>query len=61
MFLETLELFFKTRSSKIYSSPRLSTLSYIKKTKVNVEILADIDISLLVGEGIRGVICHGTH
>ena len=26
-----------------------------------METLTDIDMSLLVGEGIRGVICHGTH
>ena len=26
-----------------------------------MEILTDTDMSLLVGEGFRSVICHGTH
>ena len=30
----------------------------LKKTKVNLDLLSDINMSLLVEKGVRGGICH---
>ena len=35
--------------------------SLLKKAGVNLELLADIDILLMVEEGIRGGICQAIH
>ena len=35
--------------------------SNLKKTKVKLNLLTDIDILLMVEKGIRGVICHGIY
>ena len=32
--------------------------SCLKKTKVKLDLLTDIDMILMAGEGIRGGICH---
>ena len=33
----------------------------LKKTGVNLELLTDVDMLLMVEEGIRGGICHAKH
>ena len=44
--------------SKFLSAPRLAWQASLKKTKVKLELLIDIDMLLLVKKGIRGGICH---
>ena len=43
------------------SPPRLAWEACIKKTKVNLELLTDIDMLLMVEKGIRGGICEAIH
>ena len=40
------------------SAPGLAWQACLKKTGVNLELLTDIDMLLMVEEGIRGRICH---
>ena len=35
--------------------------SLLKKIEVKLELLTDIDMLLMVEEGIRGAICHALH
>ena len=43
------------------STPGLVWQVCLKKTGVNLELLTDIDMLLMVEEGIRGGICHAIH
>ena len=43
------------------SAPGLVWQACLKKTGVNLELLTDIDMLLMVEEGIRGGICHVIH
>ena len=43
------------------SAPGLVWQACLKKTRVRLELLTDIDMLLLVEKGIRGGICHSTH
>ena len=43
------------------SSPGLSWQAYLKKTKVELELLTNIDMLLMVEKGIRGRICQAIH
>ena len=43
------------------SVPGLGWQACLKKTGVNLELLTDIDMLLMVEEGIRGGICHVIH
>ena len=42
-------------------APRLAWQTCLKKTKVKLELLTDVDVLLMVEEGIRGGICHAIH
>ena len=43
------------------SAPGLAWQACLKKTKVKLELLTDIDMLLMVEKGIRGGICQATH
>ena len=46
---------------KFLSAPGLAWQAALKKTKVKLELLADIDMLLMVKKCIRGGICHAIH
>ena len=43
------------------SAPGLAWQAYLKKTEVELELLTNIDMLLMVKNGIRGWICHSIH
>ena len=43
------------------SAPGLAWQACLKKTKVELELLTNIDILLMVKKGVRGGICHAIH
>ena len=43
------------------SAPGLAWQACLKKTGVRLELLTDVDMLLMVEEGIRGGICHAIH
>ena len=47
--------------SYFYSAPGLAWQACLKKTKVKLELLTDIDMLLMVEKGTRGGICQATH
>ena len=47
--------------ANILSAPGLAWQACFKKTGVKLELLTDIDMLLMVEEGIRGEICHVIH
>ena len=47
--------------SLILSAPGLAWKAAIKKTKVKLDLLTDIDILLIVEKGISGGICHSIY
>ena len=56
MCLEIYEL----NSAKFLSAPGLAWPA-LKKTKVKLDLLTDIDMLLMVGKSIRGGICHSIY
>ena len=44
--------------AKYLSAPGLAWQAALEKTDVKLEVLTDIDMLLMVEEGIIGVICH---
>ena len=48
-------------SAKFLSAPGLSWQGALKKARVKLHLLTDIDMLLMVKKGIRGGICHGIH
>ena len=60
---------FRNRYLKIYeldpakflSAPGLAWQAALKKAKVKLDLLIDIDMLLMVEEGIRGGICHSIY
>ena len=44
-----------------FSASELAWKAAFKKTEVKLELLADIDILLMVEKEIRGEICHAIH
>ena len=47
--------------SYFYSAPGLAWQACLKKTKVKLELLTDIDMLLMVEKGTRGGICQAIH
>ena len=60
---------FRGKCIKIYeldpahflSAPGLAWQACLKKTKVKLELLTDIDMLLMVEKGIRGGMCQAIH
>ena len=60
---------FRNKNIEIYeldpahfvSAPGLAWQAYLKKSRVELELLTDIDMLLMVQKGIRGGICHAIH
>ena len=46
---------------KFLPAPGLAWQAALKKTEVKLELLADIDMLLMVEKGIRGGICHAIY
>ena len=46
---------------KFLTAPGLAWQAVLRKTKVKLDILTDIDILLMVEKGIRGGICHSIY
>ena len=49
---------YQLNSAKHIAVPRLARQAALKSTKVELELLIDIDMLLMVKKGIRGGICH---
>ena len=49
---------YKLDSAKFISAPGLAWQAALKKTKVELDLLTDIDMLLMVEKGIREGICH---
>ena len=47
--------------AKFLSAPGLAWQAALKKAKVKLELLTDIDMLLMVEKGIRGGICHSIY
>ena len=47
--------------TKFLSAPRLACQAALKNTKVKLDLLTDIDMLLMVGNAIRGRICHSIY
>ena len=43
------------------SAPGLASQACLEKARVKLELLADIDMPMIVEKGIRGGICHAIH
>ena len=44
--------------AKFHSAPGLASKAHLKKTKVRLQLLTDIDMLLMVEKGIKCNICH---
>ena len=51
---------YELNSAKFLSAPGLVWQAALKKAKVKLDLLTDIDIVSMVEKGITGVICHST-
>ena len=47
--------------AKSFSAPGVAWQAALKKTKVKLDLLTDIDMLLIVEKGIRGGICHSIY
>ena len=47
--------------ARFLSVPGLAWQAFLNKTKVELELLTDVDMLLMVEKGIRGGICHAIH
>ena len=47
--------------AKFFSAPELAWQAALKKTKVKLDPITDIDILLMVEKGVRGAICHSIY
>ena len=52
---------YKLDPAQFFSAPGLALQACLKNTKVELELLADIDMRLMVEKGTRGGICQAIH
>ena len=52
---------YKLDPAKFLSAPGLAWQAALKKTKVKLDLLTDIDMLLMVQKGISGGICHSIY
>ena len=52
---------YKVDSAHFLNVPGLAWQTALKKTKVKLDVLADIDLLLIVQKGIRGGISHAIY
>ena len=61
MFLKVSEKkclkFYHLDPVKVFSAPGIAWQAVLKKTEVKLELLTDIDMILMVENGIKGAIC----
>ena len=43
------------------SAPRLAWQAFLRKTEVELELITNVDMSLMIEKGIKGRICHSIH
>ena len=64
MYLRTLEICLEINEldfAKFLSAPGLAWQAALRKTKVKLDLLTDIDMLLMVEKGIRGGISHSIY
>ena len=65
MYLKNLEIFalklYELDTAKLLSAPALAWQAALKKTKVKLDLLTDIDMFGMVIKEIRGGTCHFIH
>ena len=52
---------YKLDPAQFLSAPELAWQAALKKTKVKLDLLTDIDMLVIVEKGIRGRICHSVY
>ena len=52
---------YKLDPAKFVSAPGLAWQAALKKTKLKLDLLTDIDMLLMVEKGMRGGICHSIY
>ena len=52
---------YKLDPAKFILAPRLALQAALKKNKVKLDLLIDMDMLLMIEKGIRGGICHSLH
>ena len=57
-FWNTFSVIYKVDSARFLNVPGLAWQTALKKTKVKLDVLTDIDLLLIVEKGIRGGIFH---
>ena len=64
MYLKTFQIcleIYKLHSAKFLSAPGLAWQAALKKSKVKLDLLTDIDMLLMIEKGIRGGIYHSIY
>ena len=60
MYLTTLKIY-RLDHAHFLSAPGLAWQAALKKNKVKLDLLTNIDMLLMIEKGVRGEICHAIH